>query len=158
MEIRSIKDASQRVLFLQAGPCRVTPNVPPGMPAPALSVARAFGDLALSSCGILPLPEFAVLPRGTTASSSSATPTSAIGLGPAQQPQHGKLQGPQEVLVAATDGVWDVLSNQEAVELALRASSPEEAAQLLVEEARERWAAKSCGRHSDDITVAVAFL
>ena len=79
-------------------------------------------------------------------------------LGVAQQSQHGKLAGPQVVLVAATDGIWDVLSNQEAVELAFRASSPEEAAQLLVEVGRERWAAKSCGRHADDMTAVVAFL
>ncbi|GAB4822394.1 hypothetical protein N2152v2_009440 [Parachlorella kessleri] len=145
----------------RVGPCRVTPNVPPGMPTPGLSVARAFGDLAMSSCGILPLPEFAVLPRGTAAGSSPGTPTSITSLRATQQAQYQKLggqQGPQEVLVAATDGLWDVLSNQEAVEQAFRAGSPEEAAQLLVEVARERWAAKSCGRHADDITAVVAFL
>lgn len=65
---------------------------------------------------------------------------------------------PSEVLLVASDGLWEVLDNCEAVELAAEAGSPEAAAQRLVAIARHRWALRFASRHRDDITVAVAYL
>eukprot|EP00854_Cymbomonas_tetramitiformis_P014243 gene14243-16847_t len=57
-------------------------------------------------------------------------------------------------LILASDGVWEFISNEEAVGMVSKASSPEEAAEQLVTAAHERWAAEEDGV-VDDITVVV---
>eukprot|EP00898_Chlorokybus_atmophyticus_P004723 jgi/Chlat1/5251/Chrsp33S08963 len=62
---------------------------------------------------------------------------------------HDDVLTPQdEFLLLATDGLWDVISNQEAVNLVRDIQSPEEAAKRLVDEAYRRGSA-------DNITCVV---
>ena len=119
-----------------AGPFRVF--LPAGL-SPGLAVARAFGDLLLSQVGVVPTPDFTVFPLSRT-----ATPTSAT------KPGH--------VLIVASDGLWQYIDNQAAVDIAAGAGSPEEAARLLADAAQQQWELCFQGKHCDDITVAVAFL
>lgn len=109
-------------------------------------MARAFGDLQLSRAGVVPTPDIAVFPRtAPTASSSSSSSPSA----PAR---------PADILVVATDGLWEQLTNQEAVQIAGAAGSAEAAAHSLLDAAVARWEAQYGEKHRDDITVAVAYL
>lgn len=107
--------------------------------SPGLSVARAFGDTMLSQVGVVPTPDLTVFPL-------SGAPAPAA----PSKPRH--------VLVVASDGLWEFVGSQAAVDMAAGASSPEDAARLLAHTARQKWEAEFGGQHCDDITVAVAFL
>jgi len=89
-------------------------------------MSRAFGDLPCRRIGVTVEPEVTVHP----------------------------LRADDEVLVAATDGVWDVLSNEEVVALAGGASGAQAAARMLVEVAEARWL-ETEGGYIDDITAVV---
>ena len=60
-------------------------------------------------------------------------------------------------LVMATDGVWDVMRNEEVMELANNAATPEKAAAQIVKESASRWDKQMPGRR-DDITCVVVDL
>jgi serine/threonine protein phosphatase PrpC len=49
-----------------------------------------------------------------------------------------QLTSADEFIVLATDGLWDVLSNEGAVEIAQEAGDAQRAAQMLMEEAMMR--------------------
>ena len=63
-------------------------------------------------------------------------------------------------IVLATDGLWQVVSSQEAVELVARAldshGTVHDAAYSLVVQASDRWARDDAG--CDDITVVIVLL
>ncbi|KAK9070984.1 hypothetical protein SSX86_009552 [Deinandra increscens subsp. villosa] len=59
-----------------------------------------------------------------------------------------EVDGCLEFLVLGSDGLWDVVSNEEAVEMVKPVSSPEEAAEMLMQEALKRGSA-------DNVTVVV---
>ena len=66
------------------------------------------------------------------------------------------IQIPQDlVLILATDGLWDVVSNRDAVQLCLRKHDTSVAVSNLIKEARQRWRCRSSCM--DDVTVCVAF-
>ena len=71
---------------------------------------------------------------------------------------HRKLRETDRVLILATDGVWEFISSQEAVDLVGRAldaprRTGHDAAYLLATEASRRWEAhEGC---ADDITVVI---
>ena len=61
-------------------------------------------------------------------------------------------------IIIASDGIWDVISSQEAVEIvrkAYRLRKTEFACKCLVDEAIIRW--KAQGDNTDDISVVIAF-
>lgn len=60
------------------------------------------------------------------------------------------------MLIIATDGLWEFISNQEAVNIAAAAEDPQQAVNTLVCEAVKRWMATE--ENVDDTTVCVAFL
>jgi hypothetical protein len=60
-------------------------------------------------------------------------------------------------VIIATDGLWDVVDNTEAVEIATKHKHATQASIALVEIARTRWREKS-GNLRDDITVIVVNL
>lgn len=93
-----------------------------------LAMTRSIGDTAGKQQGITATPELIARP----------------------------LLGVQVVIVAS-DGVWDVLSNQEAAEIALRAKHAAAAASALKRMASKKWV-QTEGSALDDITVAVAFV
>ena len=62
-------------------------------------------------------------------------------------------------LILASDGLWEQVSSQHAVNVAAKhADNAREASQALVKLAEKRWNALSSGEARDDITVTVAFL
>jgi serine/threonine protein phosphatase PrpC len=94
---------------------------------PGLAMTRSFGDLIAASVGVIPDPEIIV---------------------------HERTE--DDVLaILGSDGVWEFISSQEAVDLIAEAESPERACRILVEEATKRWKAEE--EVIDDITAIVVF-
>jgi len=95
-----------------------------GMPGPGLAVGRALGDLEASKLGLLSKP--------------AVSPSFHF--------------GPGSSLVVASDGVWDMITREEAAVLLLEAESPQSAACDLVADARKNWLVHG---DIDDITALV---
>lgn len=67
--------------------------------------------------------------------------------------------GPNDkVIILGSDGVWDHVSSQEAVDIAGRVPNPGMAARMIADVARKRWRAETQGCLSDDITAVVVNL
>ena len=64
------------------------------------------------------------------------------------------LDDKDKVLILATDGVWDVMDNDEAIALAASAA-PEQASKVIVQECAKRWDGEMPGRRDDITTVVV---
>ena len=90
-----------------------------------LAVSRSIGDTALESAGVVPKPD--VIKQIVT-------------------PQ-------DKVVVMASDGVWDQLSNEQVVAIASMHEDPRSASTAIVKEARRRW--ERDGAYVDDITALV---
>merc|ERR1712083_54689 len=60
--------------------------------------------------------------------------------------------------MGGSDGIWDQVSSQEAVEIASRFPDPAVAARELASIARRRWHTETDGQLSDDITAVVVQL
>ena len=90
------------------------------------------------------------------ATSRSLGDATARALGVVAEPS---VDGPRLVdeddrfLVVASDGVWEHVSNDEAVVIAAACDGPEEAAAKIADEAKKRWRRE--GESSDDVTVVV---
>jgi len=106
---------------------------------PGLAVSRAFGDRLSKEIGVVAEPELAV----------------------------HELSPEDRCVVLCSDGVWDQLTNEEAVRLAMAAatasSDPHAPALAICKEARRRWerGLKTGGEGSgsiDDITAVVGIL
>ncbi|CAD6340946.1 unnamed protein product [Miscanthus lutarioriparius] len=89
----------------------------PNRESPGLAMSRAFGDYCVKDYGVISVPE--VTQRRITS-------------------------GDQSVILAA-DGVWDVLSNDEAVQIVAGTPDREKAAKRLVECAVRAWRRKRRG-------------
>ncbi|GAB4819083.1 hypothetical protein N2152v2_006129 [Parachlorella kessleri] len=66
-----------------------------------------------------------------------------------------KLQADQPFAILATDGVWEFISSQKAVDIVSRCSSPYEAAKAVVAAAYKMWLQHET--RTDDITCLVLF-
>jgi len=95
---------------------------------PGLAMTRSFGDLVAASVGVTSDPEIITY----------------------------RHQTGDQFIILASDGIWEFISSEEAVELVASANSPEEACNLLAEEATRRWKAEE--DVVDDITVVVVQL
>lgn len=69
-----------------------------------------------------------------------------------------KLDSKDRFLVLGSDGVWDQMSSQEAVDIASRVADPVHAAREITNQCRRRWASETEGLLSDDITAVVVRL
>merc|ERR1711964_888351 len=69
-----------------------------------------------------------------------------------------RLDGDDKVVVLGSDGVWNHMSSQEAVDVASRHSCPKKAARAITQVAHQRWIHETGGRISDDITAVVVKL
>lgn len=69
-----------------------------------------------------------------------------------------RLDSRDKVLVLGSDGIWDHISSQEAVDIACRHGDPAVAARELANVARRRWQTETDGQMSDDITAVVVKL
>ncbi|KAJ4914795.1 putative protein phosphatase 2C 1 [Raphanus sativus] len=128
-EAERIKQCKGRVFALED-----EPEVPrvwlPYDNAPGLAMARAFGDFCLKDYGVISVPEFS----------------------------HRVLTDRDQFIVLASDGVWDVLSNEEVVEVVASAPSRASAARLVVDSAAREWKLKYPTSKMDDCAVVCLFL
>lgn len=69
-----------------------------------------------------------------------------------------KLSSGDRVLILGSDGVWDRVSSQEAVNIAAKLGDPVQAARMITSVARKRWQAETQGLMADDITTVVVNL
>ncbi|KAF8391386.1 hypothetical protein HHK36_023690 [Tetracentron sinense] len=128
-EAERIKRCKGRVFALQD-----EPEVPrvwlPFDDAPGLAMARAFGDFCLKEYGVISIPECS----------------------------HRLLTDRDQFIVLASDGVWDVLSNEEVVEIVSSAPTRSSAARILVNSAAREWKLKYPTSKMDDCAVVCLFL
>lgn len=96
---------------------------------PGLAMSRALGDYCVKEFGLISVPE--VTQRHITTT--------------------------DHFVVLASDGVWDVVSNQEAVEIVLSTADKAKSAKRLVESAVRAWKQKRRGIAVDDISAICLF-
>ncbi|GLT68682.1 hypothetical protein SLA2020_408910 [Shorea laevis] len=101
----------------------------PNEESPGLAMSRAFGDYCIKDYGLISVPE--VTQRHITSR--------------------------DQFVVLATDGVWDVVSNQEAIEIVSSTPDRAKAAKHLVECAVHAWKKKRRGIAMDDISAICLF-
>lgn len=94
---------------------------------PGLAMTRSFGDLIAASVGVIPTPE--VWKR--------------------------TLDEKDKFMILASDGVWEFISNQEAVDIVAKCKDGEEACKALYEESTKRWRAEE--EVVDDITCLIVY-
>lgn len=102
----------------------------PNENSPGLAMTRAFGDFCLKDFGVIAVPEIT----------------------------HRQLTSRDQFIVLATDGVWEVLSNQEVVNIVSSAPSPAAAARIVVESAVSAWKRKFPTSKVDDCAVVCLYL
>ncbi|KAE8713326.1 putative protein phosphatase 2C 18 [Hibiscus syriacus] len=102
----------------------------PNNDAPGLAMARAFGDFCLKDFGLISVPEV----------------------------YYRRLSEEDEFIVLATDGIWDVLSNNEVVDIVASAPARSSAARALVHSAVRAWRYKYPTSKVDDCAVVCLFL
>lgn len=97
--------------------------------SPGLAMARAFGDFCLKNYGVISVPEVT----------------------------HRRLTDKDQFIVLATDGIWDVLSNKEVVDIVSSVPSKSLAARAVVEMAVHAWRSKFPTSKVDDCAVVCLF-
>ncbi|KAL3650115.1 hypothetical protein CASFOL_006518 [Castilleja foliolosa] len=102
----------------------------PNNNSPGLAMARAFGDFCLKDFGLISVPEISFR----------------------------RITGEDEFIVLATDGIWDVLSNDEVVKIVGSCPTRSYAARTLVETAVKAWRLKYPTSKVDDCAVVCLFL
>lgn len=101
----------------------------PDEETPGLAMSRAFGDYCIKEYGLISVPE--VTQRNITSK--------------------------DQFVVLATDGVWDVISNEEAVDIVSSTPDKAKSAKRLVECAMHAWKRKRRGIAMDDISAICLF-
>lgn len=97
--------------------------------SPGLAMSRAFGDYCIKNFGLISVPQ--VVQRHITTR--------------------------DQFIVLASDGVWDVVSNEEAVEIVSSTADKAKTAKRLVEYAIRAWKHKRKGIATDDISAICIF-
>jgi serine/threonine protein phosphatase PrpC len=105
-----------------------------------LNMSRALGDSIAHKAGVTATPEVKEVPVDLSIVDASA--------------------GDNIVLLVCSDGVWEFIENEEAVEMVEShpRNNPQAAAETLSKAAWDRWIDDSGGEVSDDITAIVAYL
>jgi len=96
---------------------------------PGLAMSRALGDALAHRVGVSSTPAI---------STHQVTPADRF-------------------LILASDGIWEFITNEEAVMIAAGCNSPDDAAAQLVSEAHSRWTKEEEGIVDDITVVVVAF-
>jgi len=94
-----------------------------------LAVSRAIGDHSLASVGVVAEPEIRVHQIGKD----------------------------MKCIVVASDGLWEYVSDQDAINIVSTNGSASRAAAALLDEAIAKWTKKG-GGYQDDITIGVLYL
>ncbi|KAH0855679.1 hypothetical protein HID58_003979 [Brassica napus] len=97
--------------------------------SPGLAMSRAFGDYCIKEYGLVSIPE--VTQR--------------------------HISNRDQFVILATDGVWDVISNEEAIDIVASTAERPKAAKRLVEQAVKAWNKKRRGIAMDDISAVCLF-
>uniref|UniRef100_A0A162A184 PPM-type phosphatase domain-containing protein n=1 Tax=Daucus carota subsp. sativus TaxID=79200 RepID=A0A162A184_DAUCS len=128
-EAARITQCKGRVFALQD-----EPDVPrvwlPNSDTPGLAMARAFGDFCLKDFGLISMPEV----------------------------YYHQVTESDEFVILATDGVWDVISNKEAVDIVASAPGHSTAARALIDCATRAWRLKYPTSKIDDCAVVCLYL
>nr|AFK37152.1 unknown [Medicago truncatula] len=101
----------------------------PNGKTPGLAISRAFGDYCMKDYGLISVPDVT----------------------------HRKLTTGDQFIILATDGVWDVVSNEEAVKIVCAAAHKEKAGERLVKYAIREWKRKRSGIAMDDMSAICLF-
>uniref|UniRef100_A0A0D9WFK7 protein-serine/threonine phosphatase n=1 Tax=Leersia perrieri TaxID=77586 RepID=A0A0D9WFK7_9ORYZ len=101
----------------------------PDRDGPGLAMSRAFGDYCVKDYGVISAPEVT----------------------------HRRITARDQFVILATDGVWDVVSNEEAVQIVATTPEREKAAKRLVEFAVRAWRRKRRGIAVDDCSAICLF-
>jgi serine/threonine protein phosphatase PrpC len=101
------------------------------MDVPGLAMSRSLGDAVAHTAGVSSEPEFF-------------------------EYDFNRSNREDLVLVMASDGLWEFMSDQEVMEIATNTSEPRFAVDRLISESNERWMKEE--QVIDDTTVCVAFL
>ncbi|KAL9233512.1 hypothetical protein vseg_008500 [Gypsophila vaccaria] len=128
-EEERIKKCNGRVFALRNEP-HISRVWLPDSNTPGLAMARAFGDFCLKDFGLISVPDVS----------------------------YRRLTDKDEFIVLASDGIWDVLSNKEVVDIIATAPSRSTAARSLVETAVGAWKSKYPTSRVDDCAVVCLFL
>ncbi|KAH9303187.1 hypothetical protein KI387_014770, partial [Taxus chinensis] len=128
-EAERIKQCKGRVIALQDEP-HVHRVWLPNENSPGLAMTRAFGDFCLKEYGVIAIPKVT----------------------------HKRLTNRDQFIVLATDGVWDVLSNDEVANIVYSASSRAAAAKMVVESAVHAWRHRFPTSKIDDCAVVCMYL
>ncbi|KAJ0988979.1 hypothetical protein J5N97_007335 [Dioscorea zingiberensis] len=128
-EAERIKKCKGRVFALQDEP-EVARVWLPNTDSPGLAMARALGDFCLKDFGLISVPEIS----------------------------YRRLTKKDEFVVLATDGIWDVLTNKEVVDIVASAPTRSIASRSLVESAIRAWRSKYPTSKIDDCAVVCLFL
>ncbi|KAM7273799.1 hypothetical protein ACFE04_028463 [Oxalis oulophora] len=127
-EAERIRKCKGRVFALHDEP-EVSRVWLPNNDSPGLAMARAFGDFCLKDFGLISVPEVS----------------------------YRRLTDKDEFVVMATDGVWDVLTNKEVVDIVASSANRATAARALVESAVRAWRYKYPTSKVDDCAVVCLF-
>ncbi|MED6211242.1 hypothetical protein PIB30_071828 [Stylosanthes scabra] len=127
-EAERIMESRGRVFCLEDEPGVYRVWMPNGK-TPGLAISRALGDYCVKDFGLISVPE--VTQR--------------------------KLNSRDQFLILASDGVWDVISNQEAVKIVGSSEEKGKAAERLVKCATHEWKRKRRGIAIDDISAICLF-
>ncbi|KAF3452472.1 hypothetical protein FNV43_RR02905 [Rhamnella rubrinervis] len=128
-EAERIRKCKGRVFALQDEP-EVARVWLPNNDSPGLAMARAFGDFCLKDFGLISVPDIS----------------------------YRRVTEKDEFIVLATDGIWDVLSNKEVVDIIASAPTRSSAARALVESAVRAWRYKYPTSKVDDCAVVCLYL
>lgn len=102
----------------------------PHLNSPGLAMTRALGDYCLKNYGVICEPEIT----------------------------HWRLSPNDKFIVLATDGIWDVLSNEQVVKTVASAPARTSAGKAVVEAAVRAWKLKYTTSKVDDCAVVCLFL
>ncbi|CAN4117864.1 unnamed protein product [Withania somnifera] len=128
-EAARIHKCKGRVFALQDEP-EVARVWLPNCDSPGLAMARAFGDFCLKDFGLISVPDV----------------------------YYHHITERDEFVLLATDGVWDVLSNKEAVDIVASAPSRATAGRALVDCATRAWRLKYPTSKNDDCAIVCLYL
>eukprot|EP00747_Dinoflagellata_sp_TGD_P208432 gnl/TRDRNA2_/TRDRNA2_81919_c0_seq1.p1 gnl/TRDRNA2_/TRDRNA2_81919_c0~~gnl/TRDRNA2_/TRDRNA2_81919_c0_seq1.p1 ORF type:complete len:733 (-),score=88.38 gnl/TRDRNA2_/TRDRNA2_81919_c0_seq1:53-2251(-) len=132
-----IEETGAQVTVLGQPPVTVTRVITPQQGWPAINMSRSIGDLHAHTQGLTATAEVRLIEQLWDAALEDA------------------------VLIIASDGVWDVMQANEAVELLTQQEwdAAADPAAALTREAYERWGRRGLqGQYVDDITAVVKFL
>lgn len=128
-EADRIRSCNGRVLALKEEP-HIQRVWLPVEDSPGLAMSRAFGDFILKNHGVIAVPDVSF----------------------------HRLTPNDQFVVLATDGVWDVLSNEQVVSIVGAADDQKAATRAVVETATAAWKKRFPTSRIDDITAVCLFL